>query len=326
MTIAEWLANTYPILERAGISSTREEIFLWFSRVAERDRSYFAARLTQDMDTVFSESQITRLEEILIRRLEREPLAYILGSADFWKSRFHVGQGVLIPRSDSEVLVEAALGLSGIADFPWGQRTSEPEDRSQFRLQKADQTRIFDLCTGSGCLGITVSEEFMRKGLPVRTILTDISGDALFYARKNIDESPARDWIALCRCDLYPDWAPISSFWGDLKADLLIANPPYINRDEMRDLMPEVARFEPSLALQGGDDGLLFYRRILQGGSDFLRNGGWVVFEHGYNQEESIYLLLREYGYTHILCLRDYGGRPRVTLARHDRKHKLGEE
>jgi len=312
---SDWLQSTPAILERAGVEAPKSELYLWLSLVTGKNRPYFIARSQDSMESFLSRDNIRHLEDILLRRLEREPLAYILGTTCFWGNTIRVGPGVLIPRPDSEMVIEVALGLLGYVRMPWGQCRSEETAAGDIGRKTGDIIRFMDLCTGSGCLGISLALDILRKDGRVNGVLTDISDDAIYYTKGNLYENHLLDTLTLCRCDLFPGSSVISDIWGDKKADLIMANPPYITAGDMETLMPEVMDYEPELALRGGEDGLVFYRRILRRSHSFLASGGWIVFEHGYDQGESVPALCRESGYTHVMCFRDYGGQPRVTIA-----------
>lgn len=150
----------------------------------------------------------------------------------------------------------------------------------------------------------------------MKGILTDISPDALKYADQNIRLHSLQNALMLSSCDLFPEISEISDFWGQPEADLMVVNPPYITDHDMSGLMPEVADYEPQIALRGGEDGLDFYRRILAEAQPFLASGGLLVMEHGYDQGESVPALCRAYGYLHEQSFHDYGGQPRVTVIR----------
>lgn len=315
MILSDWLQRTPAILERAGVEAPKSELYLWLSLVTGKNRAYFISRASDSMEDFLSHDNLRHLEDILLRRLEREPLAYILGCTYFWGHIFYVGPGVLIPRSDSELVVEVALGLFGYLEIPWGQCCESSHESFPAITKTEDTVKILDLCTGSGCLGITLSLEIIAKNGRVSAILTDISEDAIYYAKGNIYHHLLREVLTLCRCDVFPSAAAVSDVWDSGKADLIVSNPPYITSSDMETLMPEVMDYEPELALRGGDDGLIFYRRILSGCHSYLAPGGWIVFEHGYDQGESVPALCRDNGYSNVICFRDYGGQPRVTIA-----------
>ena len=307
MNLTGWIQRTALDLEKAGIRNASPEIYRWLKLATGKDRPFFIARSHEPMDSIMTHVEFQRLEEIYTRRRNREPLEYITGEADFWKSSFSVGPGVLIPRQDSELLVELALTVLDLGNG------TAPE--LSFHLKSASPIRFMDLCTGTGCLGISLMEELFRSSVAAEGILTDISCEALRYAGENISRSLQREHLHLVECDLFPGESISVGFWNHHKCDLIISNPPYITTEEMTGLMPEVGEYEPQLALHGGDDGLHFYRRILSGCDKYLREDGAVIFEHGYDQGKSVPDLCREFGFTDVRCFEDLGGNPRVTLA-----------
>ncbi len=315
MTIRKWIQTTYPILERAGVSAARDELWLWLSLVTGKDRSYFSSRQNESIHDLLSNDARRSLEDILLRRLEREPLAYIRGSQEFWKRSFLVGRGVLIPRQDSERVIEAALSILGLKRFPDLEPYALMSDHSHIRFM--------DLCTGTGCLGISLAEELLHRNILFSGLLTDISDDALYYARRNIYDSPAKDRIQVVRADLFPSQDEAGDILEKNRVHLIMANPPYIAAQEMEELMPEVKAYEPTIALAGGEDGLTYYREILKRTDRYLLPGGYLIFEHGYDQGESVPELCREYGFDAVYSLRDYGGQPRVTVAGHNHPDDL---
>jgi release factor glutamine methyltransferase len=313
--LSDWLKSTPAILERAGVEAPKSELYLWLALVTGKNRAYFNSRAGEAMEGFLSRDNIRHLEDILLRRLEREPLAYILGTTCFWGNTIHVGPGVLIPRADSETAVEVVLSILGYVKMPWNQCYTESYTPLPFEKKTDGIIRFMDLCTGSGCIGISIALDIMGKNGQVSGVLTDISDDAIYYAKGNIYAHGLREILTLCRCDLFPGQSTVFGLWGDKKASIIVANPPYITASDMETLMPEVMDYEPELALSGGDDGLVFFRRILRGSHTFLVPGGWLVFEHGYDQGESVPALCRENGYTNVMSFHDYGGQPRVTIA-----------
>jgi len=313
--LSDWLQSTPAIMERAGVEAPKSELYLWLSLVTGKNRPYFISRASETMEDFLSHDNIRHLEDILLRRLEREPLAYILGTTCFWGNTIHVGPGVLIPRQDSELVVEVSLALFGYLPMPWVQCCDANPPLLSLGHNEDDALRFMDLCTGTGCLGISLALDIIDKKGRVSGIMTDISEDAIYYAKDNMYFHHVREILTLCRCDIFPSTAIAAELWDDKKADLILSNPPYITASDMETLMPEVIDYEPELALSGGDDGLIFYRRILRGSHMFLKPGGWLVFEHGYDQGESVPALCRENGFANVMCFRDYGGQPRVTIA-----------
>ena len=218
-------------------------------------------------------------EAMTARREAREPLQYILGETEFMGLTFHVEPGVLIPRFDTEILCEEALRILGKRGG-----------------------RVLDIGTGSGALAVSIA----RLCPAAQVTAVDISPDALAIAERNAKANGVS--VRFVRSDCFAALA------GE-KFDMIVSNPPYIPPHEMAELMPEV-RCEPELALAGGEDGLVFYRRIAQEAPAYLNDGGALLFEIGWQQRDDVCALLR----AHIgepYALRDCGGNWRVCAAIH---------
>ncbi len=216
----------------------------------------------------------------LSRRLCFEPMAYIFGKKEFFGHEFGVDQNCLIPRPDTECVVEKVLQLAG--DKPM---------------------RIFELCTGSGAIAISLA-----KTLPnVDITASDISLGALTIAQKNAHHLGVKSRVSFLHGDLF---APFSDL---LPADIVVANPPYIATDIIRELAPDV-RFEPMLALDGGENGLAFYRRIIREADRFLCDSGWLVLEIGFDQGDQVASIFGE-PWVNMEILRDWAGHHRVVVA-----------
>ena len=246
------------------------------------------------------------LKAFISRRVQGEPMAYILGCKDFYRDRFNVTSGVLIPRSDTEVLVEAALWFAGALDFPMGDILNLPKS-----LNDLSSLNIADLCTGTGCIGISVYNELISKGRDVKCVLTDISDTALSCAASNIEAvAKDKDNIRCFKEDVLADESelPSESF------DIVMSNPPYITSEDMRELDAVVGEHEPHLALFGGEDGMKFYPVIAAKAKSLLKAGGALLVEHGYDQGEKVRKVFEENGYNNVTTLRDYGGVDRVTF------------
>jgi len=288
--IAEWSA----IWKKAGIDDARREAMLLLSHVLG---SMPLSRLLAQLDEGIDEGDEQNFRVLAQRRVDRVPLAYLTGQADFAGLELAVGPGVLVPRADSETVVEAAVELA--LHLHQARQHEKP----------SDPVRILDTCTGSGAIGIAIVFQLRQRSIPTTLHLIDISETALDYARRNAAKWCAGIPVTIEQVDLFPS--------KDKCFDLITINPPYIPDSVLPGLMPEVSRHEPASALDGGPDGLGFYRRILDQVGPYLTNGGWLFLEHGYDQAEAVASLIRSHGIWSEPTLRyDLGGNPRVTMCR----------
>jgi release factor glutamine methyltransferase len=232
---------------------------------------------------------VERLRALAARRIKREPMAYILGEREFWGLPFKVTPVVLVPRPDSETVIEAALSFMPDRTRAW---------------------RILDLGVGSGCLLLTLLKEFPQA----RGVGLDASADALAVAQNNADSLGVADRATLRLGDWRePDW--IAPLGGPF--DLVVSNPPYIEAAAIDGLMLEVARYEPRLALDGGTDGLAAYRRIAAAGPRLVAAGGHILVEGGEGQASEIAGLFSAAGLTPGKPFKDLAGIDRVVPAKH---------
>lgn len=239
----------------------------------------FATGRDPRLDAGPTEAETARLAALAARRAAREPLQYILGEWDFMDFTLKVGPGVLCPRADSEVVCEAAIEL----------------------LQGVRDPVVYDLCAGSGCLGLGIA-----RHVPGATVTcVEKSPDAWRYLTANTAGTGVR-----------AEQADVFTYYKRLpqsSADLIISNPPYLTGAEMGALMPETAK-EPAMALDGGADGLDFYRLLTAHYKDALRPGGWLVLEIGYAQAADVLALGAANGWVNGSCRKDYGGNDRAIL------------
>ncbi|WP_343209201.1 peptide chain release factor N(5)-glutamine methyltransferase [Anaerolentibacter hominis] len=207
------------------------------------------------------------------RRIERVPLQYITGKQEFMGLPFRVNPSVLVPRQDTEVLVETVLHVCG-------------------------NKHVLDLCTGSGCIAVSLA----KLGGCASVTASDISAEALSVAKENaaINQVPVRFVMS----DLFEKIE--NSF------DIIVSNPPYIPTGVLETLMPEVSKYEPRIALDGLEDGLHFYREIIRQADGYLTAAGALYFEIGYDQGDQVRLLMEEAGYSNIEIVKDYTGMDRV--------------
>ena len=234
-------------------------------------------------DRSVSEAEYRRYRDCIDRRRTHVPLQYITGEQDFMGLTFTVNEHVLIPRQDTEILVEEAM------------------------RHLHDGMRLLDMCTGSGCILLSL----MHYSNDCTGVGVDLSEEALEVARINAERilgagALETSRILLRRGDLFAGLDERDKF------DMIVANPPYIKTGVIETLMPEVREHEPILALDGHEDGLFFYRRIAAQAGRFLQGGGMLFVEIGYDQGESVRLLMEEAGYREIEVIRDYAGLERV--------------
>ena len=245
-----------------------------------------------ERDLYVGDDVCCKMEEAVKRILSEEPLAYVLGEWDFYGMTLHVDRNVLIPRDDTCAVTSLAIRQALFLD-------SNP--------------RILDLCTGSGCIGLAIA----TRVKDAKVTLADISRDAMAVAKKNITAQKLSGRVSCVQADALQDPAP---FLG--KFDMIVSNPPYITTREMSELPVSVKRFEPHLALHGGDDGLEFYRSIASRYGAALKPGGFLCFEFGMGQGDDVCKILTDKGYTIIERAKDYNDRERAVLARYDRKEE----
>lgn len=272
-------------LTAAGIDNARFEARLLLAHAAGVTIEWLVAH----GDEAPPPSVVEALRALTARRIRREPMAYVTGEREFWGLPFKVSPAVLVPRPDSETLIEAALALMPGRTEPW---------------------RIVDLGVGSGCLLLTLLREFPNA----RGVGLDASAEALSVAQYNADALGVGARTHLVR----GDWR-LQGWAGQLGGpfDLLVSNPPYIETEAIDGLMPEVARFEPRLALDGGGDGLAAYRTIADQAAGLVVHGGRVLIEAGEGQVTDISKLLSAAGFAVGGPWKDLGGIDRIVPATH---------
>jgi len=232
-------------------------------------------------DKEVTEEQVNTYFQYIERRANRIPLQHITGTQNFMGLDFAVNSHVLIPRQDTEILVEEVL------------------------RQMTDGMRILDMCTGSGCILISL----LHYSNWCEGVGADNSVQALEMAEKNAASLLTKDAsYHFILSDLFEN--------VEGKFDIIVSNPPYIRSNEIGSLMPEVKDHEPRQALDGAEDGLFFYRRIVQESQDYLVKGGMLYFEIGYDQAEQVIALMQEAGFWEIQVIKDYAGLDRVVFGR----------
>lgn len=293
MTLGQLLEEGAKRLSEAGVSEAELDARYLLMDAAGISAAMLLAKKGQEADGAAQERYLEQIR----KRAQRIPLQYILGTQEFMGLEFYVSPKVLIPRQDTETLVEQVLGEV----FP-----SKVQDAGESR------PRLLDLCTGSGCIAISLGV----LGHFGDVTGTDISEEALKVAEKN-------------RCRLLPD-SELKERRMDFRLiksdlfeglsgetfDVIVSNPPYIPSAVIGELEPEVRDYEPRLALDGEADGLKFYRKIASESGRFLKPGGRLYLEIGYDQGEAVGCLLKDAGFTEVKVIKDIPGHDRVVAAR----------
>ena len=271
-------------LEKAGIADARRDAGLLLLAATGKTRSFLFLH-SQD---VCEEEQTARFSQFIERRCSGEPVQYITGSQEFMGLPFEVDPSVLIPRQDTETLVEAALSEAEALNRP---------------------VRILDLCCGSGAIAVSVAH-FLPEA---KVTAADISEESLATARRNAEKNGVEGQIVFLKSNMFHSFGEQDSATVTEGFDMILCNPPYIPTDVIPTLQKEVAEYEPVGALDGGADGLEFYRILAAEAWKFLTPYGILMMEIGYDQAEAVCALLQENGhYTGITVLRDLADKDRV--------------
>ena len=283
MRLLDALKASTEYLEKAGIDDAFADSEILTFHAAGADR--LAAYMDNPEITKGLRAKIRRL---MARRAKGEPLQYIVGHVDFLGLTIHVGKGVLIPRPETELLAEEAIRSAGKGGTP--------------------PPAILDLCTGSGCIALALA-----KALPEAEVYgTDVSKDALRFAKKNAGSNGIGN-AAFFEGSLF------SPLPGGKVFDLIVSNPPYIVSADIAGLQREIRDWEPLAALDGGKDGLVFYRKILGEAGRHLRPGGIVLCELGFGQSDMVRKIAELSGFGRITVTKDYAGIERILKAELDR-------
>ena len=277
MTIFEAYNHTKLKLKAAGIEDSVFEAKAIIRHITGFTNSEILTKYTNEL----TEFQQNNLTVILRQREIRYPLQYILGEWAFYKYTFKVGVGVLVPRSDTEVLVEEC------AEY----------------LKNIEKPKVLDLCAGSGCIGISLAKDYSDSAV----VLVEKYPEAKRYLDENITLNGAYNAMAILG-DVFEGTANTEKY------DLIVSNPPYIPPKEMEIISPET-RFEPQTALLGGEDGLDFYRAIIKNYKNSLKDGGMLAFEVGINEAQKVLALLEENGFQETKITKDLNSVERVVTA-----------
>ena len=277
-TIAKVLDWTKQYFADKGLENPRLDAEILLCSVLKCQRITLYVHFDQPLE----EHELAQYRGYVARRAAQEPLAYILGSRAFMKYDFKVTPDVLVPRPETELLVECAAKLAGNIEAP----------------------EVLDIGTGSGAIIVSLLDMLPNaKGTAV-----DVSPGALKVAQANAEQIGVAQRLKFVRSDLY------AALPQDSKFDIIISNPPYIPSADIAGLAADVRR-EPRLALDGGADGLNFYRRIISGAPKFLKPNGFLAFEIGINQGETVAALCRQAGFAVTAVRHDYAGIDRMVFA-----------
>ena len=273
MTYREAVAHGEKVLELSHIADAKTDAWLLLEMGCKIDRKFYYMHMEDDLpDDLLKEYELA-----VKKRAEHIPLQQLTGEQEFMGLTFLVNEHVLIPRQDTEVLVEEVM------------------------KNLHDGFRILDLCTGSGCILLSL----LHYSNDCSGVGADLSEEALEVARKNAEQLGESSALFV-QGDLF---APVEG-----KFEIIVSNPPYICSDVIPTLMEEVREHEPMQALDGGADGLDFYRKIIQGAKEHLCGGGQLFFEIGYDQGEAVQRLMEQAGYREVECVQDFAGLDRVVF------------
>lgn len=302
-TALKHIKDITEFLKRCGIDDAAKEAETILMHILGIGR----VRLYRDSPKL-SRWKIRKIDKILARRAKKEPLHYILGDVEFHSIKIKVGSGVLIPRPETELIVDEAIRIVESYKFP--PQAGSPEAKkikSDENTQSAEhknpnsKIKILDLCTGSGCIALTIA-----KKIPESEVFgTDISAGAVRYAKKNASANKIKNTRFFCG-HLFEPVAGFSPF------DIIIANPPYVKTSDTQSLQPEIRDWEPLAALDGGEDGLKYYREILSNARKYIAEKGSVLLEIGYGQSADVCEIAKKNNFMNISVTKDLSDIDRI--------------
>lgn len=272
MRYADLYAQGKRVLEKADIAEAALDARLLLEYVCKTDRTTLLAH--PDREIAGNEKEC--FEKLIAKRSSHIPLQHLTGTQDFMGLNFIVNEHVLIPRQDTEILVEEVM------------------------RNLHDGMRVLDMCTGSGCILLSL----LHYSNDTTGVGADLSEQALEVAKRNAEKTGLSERAEFVHSDLY-------EAIGE-KFDLIVSNPPYIRTEVIETLMPEVRDHDPRMALDGMGDGLYFYREIIKKSQDYLKRGGQLFFETGHDQAQAVSALMSSHGYKGIEIKKDYAGLDRV--------------
>ncbi len=273
MTIAKAVNNIREKFVNAGIDTAYLDAQLIVGSALNMTR----VQILTYPDRIIAENEKCKINEMCLKRINRMPMQYILGKCEFMGLNFKVNENTLIPRGDTEILVETAINF----------------------IKERKYKSVIDIGTGSGAIAVSIA-----KYTDVEVTAVDISNDALAVAKENAEENNVD--IKFINSDIFKNI--------NERYDLIVSNPPYIEKDVIKTLEPDVRDYEPLLALDGGSDGLDFYKRIINEFSNYININGSIIFEIGYNQGKAVSEFLSAYSFEKISIEKDLAGLDRVVI------------
>ncbi len=282
MNIREILTKASDFFTKLNLETPRLDAEVLLAEVLEKKR----VDLYVDFDQPLKQDEIDRYRQLILKRKEGIPVAYLTARQEFMSLEFNVTADVLIPRPETEHLVERALEI--IEEF----------------YADSDQVKVADIGTGSGAIIISLAK---LSEIEVDGLAVDISASALKIAKENALKHQVMGYIDFKQGDLLEA--------VNDKVDIILSNPPYISAEGMKTI-PQDVRHEPALALEAGNDGLKYYRAITRQARDYLNKSGFVIFEVGEKQADKVSQLLKQEGFKDLEIIKDYSGIERIVLAR----------
>ena len=279
MIIKEVLKSSIEEINKLNIEDASMKVKMLLSDILGKEKEYLLIHDNEEL----SQDVLDNFYAKLNRLKDEEPIQYILNKQEFMGFEFYVDENVLIPQPDTEILVEEVVDISKKIN------------------NNSNELRVLDMCTGSGAIAISLSKLIENASVSA----SDISDGALNVAKENAIKNSVN--IEFYKSDLFNE---ISK---NVKFDIIVSNPPYIQTEVIKGLSKEV-QSEPFIALDGGEDGLVFYREIIKNAKDYIVEDGYLALEIGYDQKESVTNLLRENGYKNIYSKTDLAGNDRVVV------------
>lgn len=284
MKIRDILKKGIESLNKSDIEDTSLKARMLLANILNKNKEYLLIHDEEEINEKIANLYMQKIEELK----NQKPIQYIIKKQEFMGFDFYVDENVLIPQPDTEILVEEVLSIID-------------SNEQQFKDKK---NYILDLCTGSGAIAVSLSKILNSDKILVYG--SDVSEDALKIAKKNATQNCSK--VVFLKSNIF------EQINKNYKFDIIVSNPPYIETKTIQELSEEV-RKEPHIALDGGEDGLYFYREIIKNAKQYLNSKGYLAFEIGYNQREEVERILDENGYKNIYSKKDLSGNDRVVVA-----------